>query len=100
MCGWTRAELAERCGLSEGVIAEIEGGQPDSEGCRSRLITVDEAEILADAFGVPQAALLDHGQISGGVISRGYLRTQEPELVPSSVITYEIQQAASVREGN
>lgn len=49
--GWTMAELAERSGLSENVIENIESGRRDKQGRRRRRITIEELEAIGQAFG-------------------------------------------------
>lgn len=50
--GWTRAQLADRWGLGEGVTANLENAG------RGREFTVNEAMSLAAVFGVPLAEMM------------------------------------------
>ena len=58
LLGWSRRELAERCGLSENVIENIESGRPDAGGDRRRDVTVDELMAIARGLDISPVRLM------------------------------------------
>lgn len=59
--GWSMAQLAEHCGLSENIIENIESGRRDADGNRKRDISIDELIVIAEALDVSVAKLLPDG---------------------------------------
>jgi transcriptional regulator with XRE-family HTH domain len=60
--GWTQAELAERLGWPRDTLVHYEHGR--------RALAVDRLVTIADALGVPPAALLIADQPSADLVTR------------------------------
>ena len=50
--------MAERCGLSESMIENIESGRPGDDGSRRREVTIDELMAIARGMGLSMKRLL------------------------------------------
>jgi transcriptional regulator with XRE-family HTH domain len=79
LLGWSRREMAERCGLSESVVENIESGRPGDDGNRRRDVTIDELLIIARALDVSLANLLPERATERGGYEREEARKKRRE---------------------